>query len=120
MSGLRRAPRSPLWILAALAVATVAQAQPPDDAWRISLEAGAIHQWESGIDDGGDLSVDSWAVDIGASRAWTPTLRAGVSAGYLERDYAFSGDSGFGGLNPWNDVRDVGVSATVNWRADER
>ncbi|MCF7993084.1 MAG: TonB-dependent receptor [Thiohalocapsa sp.] len=107
-------------MLPALAITAGAQAQPPQDAWRINVETGATYQWESGIDDGGDVSMDSWAVSIGASRAWTPTLRAGVSAGFLERRYAFSGSQGFGGLDPWDDVTDVSLSASLNWRADDR
>lgn len=40
-------------------------AQPATDGWQISAEAGALHQWQSGIDEGGDLSVDAWSFRLG-------------------------------------------------------
>lgn len=95
-------------------------AQPAADGWRISAEAGAVHQWQSGIDEGGDLSEDAWSFRAGASRAWTPTLRAGLSAGIGQRNYIFSGNAGFGGTRPWSNVRDARLSAPLNWQANER
>ncbi len=97
-----------------------AHAQPTGDGWRISAEAGALHQWQSGIDDGGDLSVDAWAFRLGTSRALTSTLRAGLSAGVGQRNYSFTGNAGLGGARPWSEVRDARLSASFNWQASER
>ena len=96
------------------------QAQPAANGWRIAAEAGAAHQWQSGIDEGGDLSLDAWSLRVAATRAWTPALRAGVSAGLGQRNYSFSGETGFGGSRPWSDVRDARLSASINWQASER
>ena len=95
-------------------------AQPAATGWQISAEAGAVHQWQSGIDEGGDLSVDAWSFRLGANRAWTSALRAGLSAGVGQRNYQFTGAAGFGGSRPWSDVRDARISASLNWQANER
>lgn len=95
-------------------------AQPAPGGWQFSAEAGALHQWESNIDDGGKLSVDAWSLRLGASRVWTPKLRAGLSAGLGQNKYSFSGNTGFGGSRPWSNVREARLSASINWQANEQ
>jgi hypothetical protein len=100
-------------------------AQPANDAWRVRLESAAVHRWQSDLNQGGDVSVDAWAVRLGADRGLSPTLRVGLSAGYDERRYSFGGaqDGGaenFGALKPWSDVRDVRLSGRVSWKASDR
>ena len=113
------------WGLAALAVIAIGFAgavfaQPPADPWAVTIETGALHRWASAVDGGGDLSVDTWAVGAGVDYAAHPDWRAGLSVGYGERRYAFSGDGDFTGLDPWSNVHDMRVSGSLNWRADKR
>jgi hypothetical protein len=107
-----------LVLTAALLATGPALAQPESDAWQVRVNAGAVTQWASDLDSGGDMSADTWAVEIGASRTVTPTLRAGLTVGYSERNFDFSDDA-LGGAG-WSGVRDVAVSARINWKADPR
>jgi hypothetical protein len=110
----------PIALGSCLLAGTVA-AQPAGDTWRVRFDAGALHQWETDIDDGGEFEVDAWGVRIGADRAFGDGLRSGLAGGYGERRYRFDGGKAdFGGTGPWADVRSVRLSAPVSWKADER
>lgn len=95
-------------------------AQPAQDAWRLSLESGAAHRWQTDLDAGGEIEVDSWAVRIGADRGVSPDLRLGLSFGYDERRYDFGGSEGFAALDPWSNTREARLSGRVSWKASER
>jgi outer membrane receptor protein involved in Fe transport len=43
----------------------------------------------------------------------------GISLGYGEDDYDFSGSGGFGGLDPWGRVRDLRVSVPVQYAVND-
>lgn len=102
-------------------LAGTAAAQPAGDAWRFRFDTGALHQWETDIDDGGAFEVDTWGVRIGVGRAFGDRLRPGLSAGYDERRFRFDGGGAdFGGARPWADVRSVRLSTPVSWKADAR
>jgi outer membrane receptor protein involved in Fe transport len=109
-----------LFAAAVLLTSSATWAQPTDDVWRVRFESGALHQWQTDLDDAGDVGVDAWSILTGADYALNDSLRLGLSAGYGERDYRFDGDAGFAALEPWNNVRDARVSASINWKADER
>lgn len=64
--------------------------------------------------------MDAWSFRVSASHAWTTALRAGLSAGVGQRNYRFSGNARFGGSRPRSGVRDVRLSASLNWQANER
>jgi len=103
-----------------LGAALPAAAQPSGDPWRVRLESGAVHQWQTDLDSGGDTTVDVWSVLLGVDYSAAPDLRLGLSAGLGERDYSFNGDNGFGGMQPWSNIRDARLSASVSWKADDR
>jgi hypothetical protein len=111
-----------LTVLTAIAAgfALPAAGQPPADPWAVSIQTGALNQWDSGVEGGGDLGIDAWAVNAGFTYGAIPDLRLGLSAGYGERRYDFSGEGDFTGLDPWSDVRDLRVSGSLSWQADER
>lgn len=110
----------PIVALLALLMAAPLAAQPASDAWRVRVDSGAVHRWDTDIDAGGDLEVDTWAIRVGADRSFSRDLRLGLSAGYEERRYAFGGGDGFGALRPWSDVRDLRLSGRFSWKASER
>lgn len=95
-------------------------AQPSGDAWRLRLESGALHRWQTAIDDGGEVELDAWSVRLGADKAVAPGLRLGLSAGYGEQDYGFAGETGLAALRPWSNIRQLRLSGSINWKADER
>lgn len=111
--------RSPLYTaLLLFAGTTLASAeQPPlgDNPWRWTGQAGLMFQSESSLDTGGDMRVNRFFVEGGGSRRLASGWRLGVSLGYGEDDYDFSGSAGFGGLDPWGRVRDLRVSAPIQY-----
>ncbi|MBK1703908.1 hypothetical protein CKO40_04955 [Halochromatium glycolicum] len=103
-----------------LACAVPVAAQPAGDAWRVRFESGALHQWQTDLDTGGEVGVDAWSVLVGADYPALSDLRLGLSFGYGGRDYYFDGGSGFAGLRPWSNAREARLSGTASWKADER
>lgn len=107
-------------ILSALLASGHALAQPSTNAWRLRLDTGAAHRWQTDINDGGEVELDAWSVRLAADKAVAPDLRLGLAAGYGERHYGFEGETGFAALKPWSDVRQLRLSGSLNWKADER
>jgi outer membrane receptor protein involved in Fe transport len=95
--------------------------QPPldDGPWRWTGQAGMLFQSESSLDTGGDMQVSPFFVEGGGSKRLASGWRLGVSLGYGEDDYDFSGSAGFGGLDPWGRVRDLRVSAPIQYVLDD-
>jgi hypothetical protein len=75
---------------------------------------------DAGLDSGGELSVDAWSVRLSGRRGFGPDLRLGLTGGFGERRYRFSGAGDFSSLRPWNDVREARLSGSVFWRPTER
>lgn len=107
-------------ILGWLLTAGPAFGQADPNAWRLSLDTGAVHRWQTDLDDAGEVGLDAWAVRVGAGKVVAPDLRLGLSAGYGERHYRFSGESGFAALKPWSNIRQARLSGRLSWKADER
>ncbi len=112
--------------LAALATETFAQEQGaeaetkrPKKSWAITLRGGAVHQFETDIDDGGEFDIDRFFIQPGVRFQVSPTLGAGLTVGFGHNDYDFSGD-GFAGLNPWGTVRTWRFSVPLRWTPDDK
>jgi hypothetical protein len=92
--------------------AAVAAEQSP---W--NLEAGVVHQPSVSIDGGGE--VDSVRIYAELGRTWSvgPQSRLGVSLGYGEQHYDFSG-AGFASPDPWGRVRELRLGAQYIQRTD--
>lgn len=111
---------SSLTCVALLSCPFSATAQPATDVWRVRFESGALHQWRTDLDQGGEVGVDAWSLSLGADYPALSDLRLGLSFGYGEQDYDFDGKSGFAGLRPWSNVREARLSTSLNWKADAR
>ena len=97
------------------AAATAAAAQPAgvgDSPWRLYVQGGAVHQFDSDLDNGGEYSVTRANVEVGLGYATGPRDSIGLSFGYSIDDYSFDGESGLTGLDPWGDVHEYQVSAS--------
>jgi hypothetical protein len=99
----------------------VSAAQPTGahGTWRWTGQAGMLFQPESSLDTGGDMQVSRYFLEGGGATVTAGGWRLGVSLGYGEDDYEFSGNAGFGGLNPWGRVRDLRISAPVQYRLND-
>jgi hypothetical protein len=109
-----------LLLTGSVLLSSSALGQPSSDAWQLRLDSGAVHQWQTDLDDGGQLEQDAWAIRLGVGKAVAPGLRLGLSAGYGERRYGFEGPLGIGAMEPWSDIRELRLSGRVSWKADDR
>lgn len=97
-------------------LSTAALAQAPDDftntsPWVFSVQGGAIHQFDTDLDSGGDFSVTRGYVEPGISYVLGPLGSVGVTLGYGYSDYNFSSAS----FAPWSEVNDLSFSIPIRW-----
>lgn len=124
----RRAPAraaAPLTLaLAALLapLAAAAQSGPPEGRGPLGFQVrgGAVHQFDSGLDGGGEVSVNRWFVEPGAQYDLGGAASVGLSLGYGESAYDFGPGTAFGGGDPWGTARDLRLSLPVRIKAGER
>jgi hypothetical protein len=87
--------------------------------WSSFFRGGYVHQSDTDIDDGGSFSVDRLFVQGGAAYGFDKDRSASFALAYGYDGYDFSGDRGFGGLDPWKHVHSFRVSVPVRWGFDE-
>lgn len=104
-----------LMMVAAAGAAASDKGRHTEPSWQWTSQAGAVFQAESGLDSGGDIAVSRYFVEAGGARVFVGGWRVGFSLGYGEDSYDFSGSAGFGGLAPWGRVRDLRVSAPLQY-----
>lgn len=90
------------------------------DDLRWNVQAGAVYQPETSLDSGGDVSVARFFLSAGGTKRVAGRWRLGANVGYGEDHYDFSGASGFGGINPWDSVRELQIGAPVQYFANDR
>lgn len=78
-----------------------------------------IYQGWSDINNGGDFRVGRYTVGGGVDVKVSDTLEAEGLAVYRRSNYDFSGSSGFGGLDPWDDVDHIRLTVAARLRLDE-
>lgn len=103
---------------------TVVPAEPAsgdprgERSWRISVDAGAVHRFDAGLDTGGEFDRDTYVFRLSATRQWTPQLRAGLSLGYEYDDYGFDLPGPLAEA-PWDAVRTLSIGLPVFYRASD-
>lgn len=91
--------------------------------FRFVFGGGYTSSFKSDLDTGGEISVDrltgglNVATDLGSDLTLDCRLNFGVAS------YDFSGDSGigggFGGLDPWDDINNVGFGFAIAWDVND-
>lgn len=110
-----------------------AQGKPPGTV-TVSAAVTGIHQFGSGLDQGGDMQWNSAAISGSVTRQFVPAFAAGVSLRHVSEDWRFNSPAAFGGEAPWRDLRRssvglnlslalsrtllLGVSPSVEWAYD--
>jgi hypothetical protein len=90
-------------------------ASVPAGTWSFSLQGGAVHQFDAGLDEGGSFRVNRLFLQGGPRYAADYRRSISLSLGYGLDGYDFSGDRGMAGLVPWKTVHTVRVSTPVRW-----
>lgn len=105
---------------AGLALAAVPAHAQPTGSWQTFLQGGAVHQFETGTDGGGEFSVNRAFIEGGVAYAFDRRRSIGVAVAYGYDGYDFSGNGGLAGLDPWDGVNEYRLSAPIRWGFGER
>ncbi len=107
-------------VLSAAPAALARQDQQPAQTWQFRAGTGLSHQFDGDIDDGGEFNVTRAHGEFGATYTFNPDLKIDVSFGYEFSTYDFSGSSGFGALDPWEDIHSLQLRALLTVRIDDQ
>ena len=100
-----------------LAAGSAAAASPPAPGgpWVFSAGAGAVRQFESGLDGGGDVSIDRAFGTASVSYAFDRRTSVGVAIGGGLFDYDFTNGATLGGGDPWGRINEARISAPIRF-----
>jgi len=101
-------------------LAAAAQQPVPTDGWFVTARPQAVHVFETDLDSGGSWDLTRLGVRTGLTRLAGPRDSLGVMLDLRHDDFGFQGPGGFGGLDPWDNVRTVALSVPWRWGATER
>jgi len=95
--------------------------RPPglEPGWSTFLRGGCVHQFDGELDGGGSFDTDRLFLQGGVSHATKDGRSISLALGYSFDGYDFSGDSGFAGLRPWNNIHSFRFSAPVRLKYDD-
>ena len=116
-------------LLLLIAVPTVAVAEEKGErnpglaskiGWSVFTRGGYVHQMDTDIDNGGSFSVNRFFIQGGPSYVPDKATSISVAVGYGFDGYNFSGNTGFGGRKPWEDIHSLRFSIPYRWKIDEK
>lgn len=84
----------------------------------LSLSASYLHQFDAGLDGGGDFSVDRYFLRLDGVDRQSDTLSLGAGVHYDMADYSFSGMGAVPGGAPWDQVHAFTLSASSIYSPD--
>ncbi len=96
------------------------EAEEADGRFVLRMQGGAVHQFESGLEKGGDVSVTRAFIEPALIYAFNRRNNIGVAVGYRYDGYSFDGDDGLAGLDPWDTINEFRVSTPIRWGFGER
>ncbi|MFH1943007.1 MAG: TonB-dependent receptor [bacterium] len=88
--------------------------------WSVFTRGGYVHQMDTDIDNGGSFSVNRFFVQGGPTHVSDAGTSISLAIGYGFDGYDFSGNSGFGGRKPWEDIHSLRFSIPLRWKINEQ
>ena len=88
--------------------------------WSVFTRGGYVHQMDTDIDNGGSFSVNRFFVQGGPTYVSDKGTSISLAVGYGFDGYNFSGNTGFGGQNPWEDIHSLRFSIPLRWKINEQ
>jgi len=104
---------------ASFAQEEVAEQRMADPQINFRLKPGFRYVWGTGIGGGGDFTQLRTDVDISATTALTDDLDLTLGFGYEYNNYEFSGETRFGGIEPWENVHVLDMAAILTLRPSD-
>lgn len=96
--------------------ASLAASPQPDGLWSYSFSAATVRRHNADIDAGGSTDASSYHLRAGARRAVDHRVY-GIKLKYDATDWSFAGASGFGALDPWSNIRRLGINGSLIHRS---
>ena len=88
--------------------------------WSAFSRGGFVHQFDTDIDNGGSFSVNRLFIQGGPTYTTEGGTSLSLALGYGLDEYDFSGDSGFGSRQPWEDIHTLRLSIPLRWQVSEK
>jgi hypothetical protein len=92
----------------------------PKIGWSAFSRGGFVHQFDTDIDNGGSFSVNRLFIQGGPNYTTKGGTSLSLALGYGLDEYDFSGDSGFGSWQPWEDIHTLRLSIPLRWQVSEK
>lgn len=96
-----------------------AVSRPMDQGTVVELQGTVFSIYDTDLDDGGSVSMDQYGIGADLDFQLSEQLKTGIGVSYTMQDYDFSGNTGFSGLNPWEDIHIVNVSASLTYSPEQ-
>lgn len=96
-----------------------AESRPMDQRAVVELQGTVFSIYDTDLDEGGSVNMGQYGVGADLDYQLSEQLKTGVGISYTMQDYDFSGTTGFSGLNPWEDIHTVNVSASFTYSPDQ-
>jgi len=97
--------------------------QPPyagaPSGWSSFARGGAVYQFDTDLDDGGNFNATRFTFQVGSGYSWDPRTNVSLTLGYSYDGYDFSGNDGFGALNPWDNVQSLSLGVPMRFGIDD-
>ncbi|MDJ0623083.1 MAG: DUF6268 family outer membrane beta-barrel protein [Desulfocapsaceae bacterium] len=93
--------------------------RPIDQGTAVDLRGTVFSIFDTDFDDGGSIRMDQYEIEAGLDYQLSKQLETGIGVSYTMQEYDFSGTSGFGGLNPWEDIHTFAVTASLTYSPDQ-
>ena len=88
--------------------------------WSAFTRGGYVHQMDTDIDNGGSFSVNRFFIQGGPTYVSDKGTSISLAVGYGFDGYNFSGNTGFGGQKPWEDIHSLRFSIPLRWKINEQ
>ncbi|MHC5112962.1 MAG: hypothetical protein ACYTGP_00875 [Planctomycetota bacterium] len=92
---------------------------PPTSELHVTLRGGGEYQFESTLDNGGEVTVGRIGGGLAISTQLTTDLSMRLGFGYEMHAYDFKGGVGFAGLQLWDDIHFLRMGAQFTYTLDE-
>jgi hypothetical protein len=89
-------------------------------SWQWEGQIAVLHRADSDLDTGGKTNINRSYASLSASTRLNEQSRFGLSFGYGEDRYDFSGNGSFAGLDPWDRERQARISASMFYKINDR
>lgn len=87
--------------------------------WVLGAAAGVVHQFESGLDGGGDVSIDRAFGQVSLSYAFDRRTSVGVALSGGLFAYDFSNGATLGGGDPWGRINEARIGLPIRFGLGE-